>query len=428
MGRAPSLVASLYILLVLVAAGSASGQAEPAEGKKAKKKAVAEGAEVLVWDGTPLTEIKVVQRLLRLNKSGQWTPERLPKLARMAVETDRRLLKQLGHFYLALTAARDNSPPQALEHLKSAVSFGFSNVVAIIDASEFSDLRDNPEFKALIEELTKTVEKEARERFTSRTDASFAASKEAAGAPWLPDLKTASGQPFWHGRPTLVVVTRVHHEGFEKLLGRLKEIPGEKTKGAGLSVLFYQDDAGNERRAAQAREYAEKVGKKLGTELPYAVIGRKDYKELDARMLAVHEKVAAAIAPAGGAGDDGSEDPSAGPLNVFPLIVGFFGNQGEFHHAICGVPEIWQLEYALGKLLEAGPSDPDEPRKEPEPTAQPQPKPEEAAPPAEPEPPKAETPAEKPAADSETPPPENGSGAEEKKAEGSPEKAESERR
>ena len=420
MGRAPSLAAGISILLVLALAGaSASGQEEPAAGKKARKKAAgaaAEGADVLEWDGNKLTEIKVVQRLMRLNKSGQWTPERLPKLARMAVETDRRLLKQLGHFYLALTAARDNSPPQALEHLKSAVSFGFSNVVAIVEASEFSELQDNPEFKTLIAELTKTVEKQAHDRFSARTDASFAASKEAAGAPWLPELKTPAGQPFWGNGPRVVVVTRVHHEGFEKLLGRLGEIPGEKTKGVAVSVLFYQDDPGNERRMAQAREYAEKIGKKLGGELHYGVIGRKEYKDLDSRMLAVHEKVSAATSPAGAGGDeDGSGDPNAGPLNIFPLILGFFGNRGELHHAICGVPEAWQIEYALGKLVESVPvSAPQEARKEPEPPA------------AQPDPPKAETPAEKPAADSETPPPGNGAASEEKKDGAPPQKPEPE--
>jgi len=153
---------------------------------------------------------------------------------------------------------------------------------------------------------------------------------------------------------------------------------------------------------------------------PYAVIGRKDYKELDARMLAIHEKVAAAMAPAGAAGEDGSEDPSGGPLNVFPLILGLFGKQGEFHHAICGVPEAWQLEYALGKLEEAVPPSSGEPRKEPEPAPEAKPA-EPAPPPAESPKPTAETPpAEKPAADSETPPPGDDAPPEKPEPEGEP--------
>ena len=427
MGRAPSLALGICILLILAVCGaSASGQAEPAEGKKARKKA-AEGAEVLVWNDQPLTEIKVVQRLMRLNKAGAWEPDRLPKLARMAVETDRKLLKQLGHWYLALTAGREGNPPQALEHLKSAVSLGYSNVGEIVDANEFSELRENPEFKALVEELTRKVEKEARDRFTARTDASFAASREDAGSPWVPDLKAASGRPLWQKGPAIVIVTRVHHEGFEKLLGRLKEIPAEKAKGVRLSVLFYQDDPANERRAAQAREYADKVAKKLGVEISHAVIGRKDYKDLDARMLARHEKVAAAVAPAAASADeDGAADPSGGPLNVFPLILGFFGNQGEFQHAICGVPELWQLEYALGKLTEAVTAAPEESREEPEPAPEPKPA-EPAPPPAESSKPAAETPpAEKPAATAESPPPENGASPEEKKDDAPPQKPEGE--
>jgi hypothetical protein len=204
----------------------------------------------------------------------------------------------------------------------------------------------------------------------------------------------------------------------------LKEIPAEKTKGVGISVLYYQDDPGNDRRAAQAREYAEKISKKVGAEIRYGIIGRKDYKDLDARMLANHVKVSAGTAPAAAGEDDGAGGPSAGPLNVFPLILGFFGGKGEFHHAICGVPEAWQIEYALGKLIEAAPRA-EEPRKEPEPPAQPQPKPEEAAPP---ESPKADSPPpEKPARETDSPPPANGSGAEEK-GDGAPGKAESEPR
>ena len=380
--RDPHAILFRLPVALLVVTGCLAAEDEPKAKGKTKATGPAPGEFSIEWDKQALGEPDIIKRLYRLRKSNQWEENRLPRLTRLVIESGRPKLLPYGHFYQALIHGKDGEKELALESVKKAVALGYANYVEIAGAEELASLLEMEEFKALIEPLAIAFQKKVHDTFEKTVDTVFAASAEAVGTPWAPGLKSRpEGGPFWHGeRPTIAVITRIHHEGFEKLLPRFKKLLEETGGKVDAGVVFYVEFPEDESRLARTDSYAKKVGLE---KIPYAVVGRDEYKALVAALIPLHEK---ASKKSKGADEEGAAEPTA-PFHVFPLIVGFFDPKGALRHGACGVLEDWQLEYAARKLLESSPP-PAEAPKEKEETPVPEKK-------ADEEKPKAEEPAKK---------------------------------
>ena len=91
--------------------------------------------------------------------------------------------------------------------------FGYKNPGAIEIAEQFIPLRGLPEFRQLIADLRKTVEKEAREKFQRSLEnemehaQKLAVSRAEVDPLGLGQLTSLSGETFWKaGKPFLLVV------------------------------------------------------------------------------------------------------------------------------------------------------------------------------------------------------------------------------
>jgi hypothetical protein len=383
----------LPVALVLVM-GCLSAEEEPKAKGKAKASEPAPGEFSIEWDKQKLGEPDIIKRLYRLRKSNQWEESRLPRLTREVIASGRPKLLPYGHFYQALIHGKDGEKQLALESVKKAIALGYANYVEIAGAEELASLLEMEEFKALIEPLAAAFQKRVREAFEKRVDESFASSAKAEGSRWAPDLKSRpNGGAFWEGeRPSIAVVTRIDHEGFEKLLPRLKKLIGDSGEKLPVGVVFYTEFPEDDARLTRTDAYARKLGLE---KIRHAVVGRDAYKAIVGAFLDLHEKAQSGKAK-GKKGKDAEEEGGAedsAPFHVNPLITAFFDREGTLRFGACGVLEDWQLEHAARKLLESSP--PAEAPKEKEETPAPKEKAEEKKPPAE-EPAKKEEPASEP--------------------------------
>ncbi len=331
--------------------------AGPAEGKAAP------GQVEIDWDGQKLRGVpQIVKRLYRLKKSGQWGPDRLPRLCDLCLVTGHPKLKMYATWYQALIAGHEGKNDDAALKLGESIDLGYLNVVEMQEAEELAVIRERPEIKALIAGLEKKLHDRMVKNFQAGVDASFAAVKTSAPAPWKPDLKDSAGQPvFVQGRPSVVALARIIDDAFESHVPRLKKIQ-EKVP---VTLLFWQFDP--EARPQLTRDYlAQLKAGPLQLSAPAAVIGRKEYLELRSIARTFFEKAASA--------KERAEDEDEEVFREAIPFTMFFDGSGAPVHGTVGVLEDWQVDYLLQKFLEHCPAPP-----APPPPAAPPP----AAPPAE---------------------------------------------
>jgi hypothetical protein len=379
---------------LLVVTACLGAEEEPKAKGKAKASEPAPGEFSIEWDKQKLGEPDIIKRLYRLRKSNQWEENRLPRLTDMVIKSGRPKLLPYGHFYQALIHGKDGERQLALESVKKAIALGYANYAEIAGAEELASLHEMEEFKALIEPLAESFKKKVRATFEKRVNEFFAPSAKAEGSRWAPDLKSRpDGGAFWQGeRPTIAVITRIDHEGFEKLLPRLKKLLQDSGEKLAVGVVFYTEFPEDDARLARTDAYARKLGLE---KIRHTVVGRDAYKAIVGALLDLHLKAQSGKVK-GKKGKDAEEEGEAeepAPFHVNPLITAFFDPDGALRYGACGVLEDWQLEYGTRKLLESSP--PAEAPKEKEETPAPKEKAEEKKPPAE-EPAKKEEPASDP--------------------------------
>ena len=209
----------------------------------------------------------------------------------MAYASDDLDLKSMGAWYLTLIAANNNAGAGAiLEKLKEAVGYGYKNPGEIQTADQLIPLRDNDTFKKLVADLWEIVRAEARTAFQSSMESELARAKErteTGDVLGLGELTDLAGAQFWRpGKLTVLVLTRVHHDGFHKLLPTLDAAfqahAGDRVAGA---LIYYQFDAANSGRKEQTRHEVDR----LGVKWPVAVIDQKQKDAIEETLRGLKE-------------------------------------------------------------------------------------------------------------------------------------------
>ena len=275
-----------------------------------------------------------------------------------ATQKDLRDMQSYAYFYKARSRGRkvDAKNPaeeelnEIMANLKRAVELGYTNHLEILGSKkELHHIFDKAEFKELIKDLKEKAFTRIREGYTRQVAKGFALYAKAAKKTWKPDLKTPSGEAFWpDGSPAIVVLSRIHHDGYNKFIGRLEKLAGAKLN---LRTAFYQHRADDKERLKQTASYVEA----LGTSSPYSVIDRAQYKELRETLKSRYE--------------DGSakEGNKKAVFDIFQPVVIFFDANSVPLYLTNGVLEDWQIEAVLAGFTAAGGSGPEETKAAPVP-------------------------------------------------------------
>jgi len=205
--------------------------------------------------------VKLVKIMGRFLQTNQW--EKLEKAALVAYGRDDTELKSLGCWYQTLILGnRLAEPDEILAKLRETIELGYKNPAEMELAQQLAPIRDRSEFKTLVSDLWTVVRAEARSKFQTQLESEVehnrkrTQSKDPLG---LSDVKTASGEPFWQaGKPLLLILTRVHHDGFLKQVPTLRASLKQHKNGLPVAVLYYQvfesNTARNQQGLAEARQ------------------------------------------------------------------------------------------------------------------------------------------------------------------------------
>ncbi|MCZ6794037.1 MAG: hypothetical protein O7J95_10535, partial [Planctomycetota bacterium] len=284
--------------------------------------------------GRPLNKTDVEKAFSRMTRNLH-KPDvfgRFTKLVPLVIEHGDRDLLATGAFYWAFLEARKLSqekiePDEVFSLLVKSVDLGFTNPFAIQQAQPFLPLHDRSDFQALMERLEKDFESSLRQKFEKRVDDEMSRSGQLDGGGWNPELRTLDGQPFLPDEvPRLLVVSRIHHDGFNKMASRLAAVHEKRGKVLPVGVVFYQYQLDDADRVTQTRRYIEK----LALRLPTALIAREPYQALVSTLEKRHELLSA-----------GSENSL--PFNPFQPLALYLDSSGKTIYLERGVVPAWQL-------------------------------------------------------------------------------------
>ena len=283
-----------------------------------------------------------------------------------AIQKDIREMKAYAYFYRARSRGRkvdkENPSSEQLAEVKDdlgkAVEFGYTNHQEILGSKKelhfFFDEDgeiDDPDFEELIKSLEEKAYKRIREGYPKQVSAGFALFAKAEKKTWRPELKSPGGELFWPaGSPSIVVLSRIHHDGYNKFIGRIEKVADAKGSKSAVRTAFYQLRADNKARLAQTAIYV----KDLGTTSPYCVIDRAQYKELRATLKGRYED---------GAAKEGKKDAV---FDIFQPVMIFFDSSGVPLYQTNGILENWQIEAVLAEFTAATGSGAPEEKAEPE--------------------------------------------------------------
>jgi hypothetical protein len=339
--------------LLSLSAGAAAAEGQPAASSPAPRPYDLEAAKLAAaarsadqvsveWDGIKLNKPDIIKRLGRLLRNARW--ERVEKLSIAAVENGDPELLAMGHFYLAVARARDIpsgkvTAEEVIAMVREAADLGFRNPLEIKSSQPLQPLLDFPDMKKLLAGLEEEFEQKYKKKVRDAIDQELELSRKTAGASWRPALKSIDGQPFWlENKACIAVVTRIHHDGFDKLLPLLQDLHRKRGDAVGIGVIFYQYDSEDSARAAQTQEYVRKRG--IG--FPCAVIGHGQFKELVGLLEKRHAEIEAA------------RKRKNNPFTAFQPLSIFLDGQGVPLYVSRGAVPDWQLEHAADKLAAVG--------------------------------------------------------------------------
>ena len=136
---------------------------------------------------------------------------------------------------------------------------------------------EDAEIVELLKDLDDKAEKRRLAGYSKEITKGFSIFAKAEKKNWKPALKTSAGEAFWpEGSPSIVVLSRIHHDGLNKFLQRFEKVVARKAPGIPLRLVFYQHKEDNKTRLDQTTDYA----KALGSASPYSVIDRSQYLAL----------------------------------------------------------------------------------------------------------------------------------------------------
>lgn len=358
----------LSLTLVLFSAGGFAQDAKKKAPPAAKK---SEWSIPWLKNTTIDTPTDVIKRFGRLQRNDIWDPPAgysiggIDYLGKQVLLLDEdkfdsdetknniRKLKSYAYFYKARSLGNqansrnptDEDLGKIIEDLKKAVDLGYSNHREILGAEkELHHVFKQPKFVAMIDQLAKDANKRIRENFPKKIDAGFTLYAKAEKKAWKPDIKTrGSGEAFWPaGAASIVVLCRIHHDGYNKFIGPLEKITDARGMGGALRTLFYQFKADDQARLKQTDEYVAKLKEKdPGISSPYAVIDRGQYKALRDTLK--------------GRFDDGSTKSGNknAVFDIFQPAIIFFDADGVPLYLTNGVLESWQIENVLTRFATA---------------------------------------------------------------------------
>ena len=270
-----------------------------------------------------------------------------------SIQKDIREMKGYAYFYRARSRGRkvdkENPSSEQLAEVKvdlgKAVEFGYTNHQDFLGSKKelhfFFDKDgeiEDPDFEALIKDLEEKAYKRIREGYPKQVSGGFALFAGAEKKIWRPELKSSGGEPFWPAEsPSIVVLSRIHHDGYNKFIGRIEKLADAKSLKGALRTAFYQMRADDKARLAQTASYV----KALGTTSPYCVIDRAQYKALRATLKGRYED---------GSEKEGKKDAV---FDIFQPVVIFFDSAGVPLYQTNGILENWQIEAVLTEFTAA---------------------------------------------------------------------------
>jgi hypothetical protein len=333
-----------------------------AAGKTAAKTPT--GVMRIPWEGDKLvSHTEVIKRFGRLERNEVW--DKLEVLANEAVnKKPSEEIQRLGYWFLARAAGRryrlgefrseeESKTPDvlrdlAMENLKKAVDLGFRNPQAIDDAKELLPLRGVAAFDALLEALQKETFEKLVEDYQKGVDRGLEGAKQLPPAPWKPNLKLlGDADPRPEGKPALIVVTRIHHDGFRKLLDPLKKIAQQHGASLPIGVAFYQHRLDDTDRENQTRKYIAQNDEPFPVSFPCALMDHEEFRRLNDLLLERHAKAEEAA---------GVKKPAS--LDIFQPICIFLGTDGTPLFHTSGVLDDWQAKYVVEQFLASVGSNP----------------------------------------------------------------------
>lgn len=349
--RATSGLATLAVLVFLMPACGRGSKTTPRTVGKPS------GGQISIpWDdGAVLQgESEIIKRFGRFERNALWGKmERLARacLDRSDVASER--LQGLANWYMArvegqkirgqyseVEERRRELIGRALPLLQKAKK-GFNNYQAFLEAKEFYDLHGTEEFDRLIAELKANAETKLRGDYQRAVEAELAAVKDLTGESWPQQLKTVPNEPFWKpGEPSVVVVSRIHHDGLDKLLANLSP----RLKGPAplpLGILFHQFRLGDTGRRQQTANYMERWQGLLGSEVPWTITDRAGFGAIEDLLAERHAKMQELLEP---------DQKKRTTFTFFDPVVVFLDAQGTPMFHANGVLLEWQLDILLEHL------------------------------------------------------------------------------
>lgn len=308
------------------------------------------GPEGIPWIGTSFNKQQTLNRMRALSQKGEW--EKVDRLSSSAIAYDDKDLLAYGHWFRAILAGRAGNANEAMAHLQVAVKFGFKNADEIASNENLRLLAEREDFIQLVDGLRKQLDRELHEYFEKLVDSTLEVSE--VSVPWKPEVLSKSPEPlFAPGTPSIVIVSRTHHDGLPKSLDALRDgiakvLPGGKSFDVRLILYEYDPKAGGDPAKAleRAEQYVQALAKEHAVPERWGMIGHEDFVRLrDAlfqRDRAVREKKPSGLPQ--------TEVPLP-TFNCFPLMV-FLDREGVPVLALEPTPEPWQLEYALRRYVE----------------------------------------------------------------------------
>ncbi len=157
-------------------------------------------------------------------------------------------------------AQEDEPKKRCLEYFDRAIENGWKNPFTFQYAALIrDDIRSSPEFVARVEKLGAAFEEAEREEFSKRLEKGFFDAAQDGGIFPLPEAITGDSAlaAKLEGRPAMLAVTRIYHDGFLKALPVLEELSAEYGDSVPTVILFYQAFEDDEFRRQLTARYID---------------------------------------------------------------------------------------------------------------------------------------------------------------------------
>jgi hypothetical protein len=228
-----------------------------------------------------------IRRLLQNSRMAQAKEKVEDAIKRGGLHPSNKDLLAFAHWAKAILEGNANDAGKCIEHFDLAVEAGWTNPFTFQYAALIPDgIRQSAEFTRRVEALTQKFEDAQAAKFQKQVQAGIAAAAASSEPLALPEAITAN-EPLRNalqGKPVLLVITRIYHDGFRKAVPVLKELYEKHQDRFPVVVLFYQNDDADEHRAKLTARY---VGEEKLDPIPHAIVGRDFVRPLSLPIFPV---------------------------------------------------------------------------------------------------------------------------------------------